>query len=174
MKTPSYDPKTLTRPLGPDEVEWMIVSTKDDRTTLAPYIEARVVMQRLDEAFGPFNWQLRFREFAAAEHRGVLAEIAVRHPETGEWVVKSDGAEPSDNEPFKGALSNALKRAAVQWGIGRELYDYPTITIEGKHKYIPYPVLDRLRKIVEAIASGKKPPRYIRLTRHGDFAQKAA
>ena len=39
-----------------------------------------------------------------------------------EWVTKWDGAENTDIEAVKGGLSGAMKRAAVQWGIGRYLY----------------------------------------------------
>jgi hypothetical protein len=39
------------------------------------------------------------------------------------WVRKSDGAGETQVEGEKGAISDALKRAAVKWGIGRYLYD---------------------------------------------------
>jgi hypothetical protein len=38
-------------------------------------------------------------------------------------VTKWDGAQESQIEATKGGLSGAMKRAAVQWGIGRYLYD---------------------------------------------------
>jgi hypothetical protein len=38
-------------------------------------------------------------------------------------VWKWDGAENTEVEGVKGGLSSAMKRAAVQWGIGRYLYD---------------------------------------------------
>ena len=38
------------------------------------------------------------------------------------WITKWDGAENTDVEGVKGGLSGAMKRAAVQWGIGRYLY----------------------------------------------------
>jgi hypothetical protein len=44
---------------------------------------------------------------------------------TPSWVTKWDGAEETDSESIKGGLSAAMKRAAVQWGIGRYLYDLP-------------------------------------------------
>ena len=39
-----------------------------------------------------------------------------------EWVTKWDGAQETAVEPIKGGFSDAMKRAAVQWGIGRYLY----------------------------------------------------
>lgn len=46
----------LTRPLSAEEIEWKIISSKGGTTTIAPFIDARAVMSRLDEAFGPFGW----------------------------------------------------------------------------------------------------------------------
>ena len=43
----------------------------------------------------------------------------------GEWISKEDGAPFTDFEAFKGGISDALKRAAVKYGIGRYLYDAP-------------------------------------------------
>ena len=41
-------------------------------------------------------------------------------------MEKTDGAENTDYEPVKGGLSDAMKRAASQWGIGRYLYKLGT------------------------------------------------
>ena len=38
------------------------------------------------------------------------------------WVTKTDGADDTTIEGAKGGISDALKRAAVQFGIGRYLY----------------------------------------------------
>lgn len=162
-ETTPYKLSALTRPLEPDEIEWRVAAVKDEWTTIVPYIEARTVMKRFDEAFGPLNWQVVYREFSVGNQKGVLAEIRVRDPETGEWVTKADGSEPTDTEPFKGGLSGALKRAAVPWGVGRELYDYPTVQIKGKYKYIPRQIEERLAKMVRLLAEGKKVPDLVRL-----------
>ena len=160
--TMPYNLDALTRPLDPEEIEWRIVAVKNGWTTIVPYIEARTVMRRFDKAFGPLNWQVLYREFTVGNQKGVLAEIRVRDPETGEWVVKADGSEPTDNEPFKGGLSGALKRAAVPWGIGRELYRFPTVQIRGEHRFIPRAVEERLAKMVRALAEGKRVPDLVR------------
>ena len=52
----------LTRPLTAEEIEWKIIAAKNGQTTIAPFIDARAVMARLDEAFGPFGWQVRYKE----------------------------------------------------------------------------------------------------------------
>ncbi|MCL6528310.1 MAG: DNA repair protein Rad52 [Thermaceae bacterium] len=153
----------LTAPLTSDEIEWKIISSKNGSTTLAPYIDARAVMTRLDRAFGPFGWQVRYAPAQVGNEHGVIAGITVKHPETGEWVEKQDGSGASDMEPFKGGISGALKRAATVWGIGRELYTYPRVIVEGEHRYIPWKVLERLRGLPKAVSEGKPLPEVIRL-----------
>lgn len=91
--------------------------TKDGTKALAlAYIDARDVMDRLDEVCGPENWSDRY-EFHGAR---TVCYLSIRV--NGEWIVKADGAGDSDVEAEKGAISDALKRAAVKWGIGRYLY----------------------------------------------------
>lgn len=45
-----------------------------------------------------------------------------------------DGAEDSDIEPIKGGLSDSMKRAANQWGIGRVLYSMDTVWVNVEKK----------------------------------------
>lgn len=161
----------LTRPLTAEEIEWKIISSKGN-TTIAPFIDARAVMNRLDEAFGPFGWQVRYVPAQIGDEHGVIATIAIRDPKTGEWIEKQDGSGASDLEPFKGGISGALKRAAVAWGIGRELYAYPRVVVEGEHKYIPRAVLEKLSKLPEAVASGKPLPEVIRLNANGEAVKR--
>lgn len=164
----------LTQPLTADEIEWKIIASKGGQTTLAPYIDARAVMSRFDRAFGPFGWQVRYTPAQVGNEHGVIAAILVRDPETDEWIEKQDGSGASDMEPFKGGISGALKRAATVWGIGRELYTYPKVFIEGEHKYIPWKVLQRLKNLPRAVAEGKPLPEVIRLNAEGESVRKAS
>lgn len=95
---------------------------KPDSTPLfLSYVDARYVYDTLDEIVGPANWQSAFQETVL---EGVRAGIGINVRGVG-WVWKWDAGVPSNIEPVKGAHSDALKRAAVQWGIGRDLYDRP-------------------------------------------------
>ena len=58
-----------------------------------------------------------------------LCGIAIYFEGRG-FITKWDGAEDSDIEAVKGGLSDSMKRAAVQWGIGRVLYDLNTVWVE--------------------------------------------
>ena len=80
------------------------------------YIQARDVMDRLDQVVGPANWQSRYP--IAGDK--TICELSIRVD--GEWITKSDGAGDTQVEADKGAISDALKRAAVLFGIGRYLY----------------------------------------------------
>jgi hypothetical protein len=64
----------------------------------------------------------------------IVCNIGIRI--AGEWIWKADGAGQTDMEADKGALSDAFKRAAVRWGVGRYLYDMkaPWLPIEQQGK----------------------------------------
>lgn len=109
----------LTAPIAPERVSWRVGSTTQDKSKgmALAYIDARDVMQRLDEVCGPAGWQCRYSH----ANGKTVCDIGVKCD--SEWVWKADGAGDSDMEKEKGALSDAFKRAAVRWGIGRYLYD---------------------------------------------------
>lgn len=110
----------LAKPFPKEAVSWRAQSlnqAKDKALALA-YIDARDVMNRLDEVCGPENWSDSYTETPKGR---IIATIAIKIG--GEWVSKSDGAGETDVEGDKGAISDALKRAAVKWGIGRYLYE---------------------------------------------------
>lgn len=85
----------------------------------AAYIDARDVMKRLDDVMGPENWQDNYKDV----NDGFVCELTLRID--GEWITKSNGANRTKVEPTKGGISNSLKRAAVNWGVGRYLYYLP-------------------------------------------------
>jgi hypothetical protein len=85
------------------------------------YVTARFVQDRLDAAVGPSNWQTAFE--GPMPSGAVRCGIGIKPPEETEWVWKWDVGVPSNIEPDKGAHSDAFKRAGVQWGIARDLYD---------------------------------------------------
>ena len=60
----------------------------------------------------------------------LFCKIGVRNSETGEWIWKSDTGSSGGFEEEKSLASDAFKRAAVSWGIGRELYSVPSIHVD--------------------------------------------
>lgn len=85
--------------------------------TQLTYVDARFVMDRLDSAVGPENWYDSYRPVDG----GIEATIFVRVGD--DFIGKSDVGTESTIEKTKGNYSDAFKRAAVKWGIGRDLYD---------------------------------------------------
>lgn len=113
------DLQQLSAPFPREAIHWRAQSvTKDGTKALAlAYLDARDVMDRLDEVCGPENWQSEVTETAKGR---VICRLGIR-TENG-WVWKSDGAGDTAVEGEKGGISDALKRAAVSWGVGRYLY----------------------------------------------------
>lgn len=111
----------LNAPFAPQDVEWRVQREvrNGSAVMVLPYVTNRAVQSRLDEVFGVFGWENRF---IPAPSGGLICELRVRNPETGEWVVKQDGADNTQVEAVKGGMSSAMKRTAVQLGIGRYLY----------------------------------------------------
>jgi len=103
------------------DVEWRVQSSgkKGEKVwaMVLAYITNRAIMERLDMVCGAENWKNEFKESPAG---GVLCGISIKCND--EWVTKWDGAENTAVEAVKGGLSSAMKRAGVQWGIGRYLY----------------------------------------------------
>lgn len=142
----------LSLPFPASAISWRVGATNADKTKglALAYIDARDVMNRLDEVCGPENWQDEYTETPKGR---ILCRIGIRCGE--HWVWKGDGAGDSDVEAQKGAISDALKRAAVKWGIGRYLYDMPAtwVAIEARGKTSV--IRDGEYARLEAVAGGK-------------------
>lgn len=117
----------LAHPFPTSDIEWKPgATTRDKSKGLAmAYLTSRAVQQRFDDVCGPADWR---NEFQPGPDGGVLCGVSIRvdrEDGTSEWVTKWDGADNSAVEAVKGGLSGAMKRAAVQWGVGRYLYELP-------------------------------------------------
>lgn len=154
----------LAKPFHVDAVHWRAqnVTGKGDKALALAYIDARDVMDRLDNVCGPANWQTYYDETPTGR---VICKLSIRID--NEWICKSDGAGSTAVEGEKGGISDALKRAAVSWGIGRYLYDLKDVWApcesyekNGKRyfrKWLPsaYPMF---RQALEELERGNVPP----------------
>lgn len=158
----------LAAPFPPEKVSWRVGSTnkrkrqqetkdqyaKATRGQALAYIDARDVMERFDEVCGPANWQCRY------PHAGTktVCEIGVKLDD--EWIWKSNGAGDTDIEGDKGAMSDAFKRAAVLWGVGRYLYDVdaPWVALDDWEK-IDHSEVQKLMRLLQPgeLATGSPP-----------------
>lgn len=115
----------LKEPLNVHQIDFRVQSINNGGyATILAYKDARVDMERLDAVVGPMNWQRL--------HNGHHCRVGIRDPETGEWTWKEDAGAESNMDPQKGLASDSFKRACFNWGIGRELYDYPVISVKLK------------------------------------------
>jgi len=115
----------LKRPFKASKISWRVGATNKDKTKAIAlaYIDARDVMERLDEVFG-MNWSCKYSH---ADNK-TICELSVLVD--GIWITRANGAGDSDIEAEKGAISDAFKRAGVMFGIGRYLYDLPNEWVE--------------------------------------------
>lgn len=154
------DFKALAEPFPAEDVEWFISATTRDKSKglAVPFITNRAVQDRLDTVCGPENWKNEYtalKETDVIDRDGTitgkkfsyLCGISVWSESRGEWITKWDGAEDTDVEALKGGLSSAMKRAAVQFGIGRYLRKLENVWVEIEQKGNSY-IISPTQKII--------------------------
>lgn len=131
------DLQKLKEPFPPEDIEWRIqqsgMKDKGPWALIIAYVTNRAIMDRLDDVCGISGWK---NEFIPAPSGGVLCGLSIKIGD--EWITKWDGAENTQIESVKGGLSGSMKRAAVQWGMGRSLYHlkatFANFTTTGGHR----------------------------------------
>ena len=127
----------LKAPFRPDEIEYRITATANGKGLAVAYIQNRAIQNRLDEVMGFNNWK---NEFSVID-KGKICGLSLRIND--EWITKYDGASDTNIASTKGGISDSMKRAAVQWGIGRYLYRLPAqwVKVDGNKKILERPKL---------------------------------
>lgn len=125
--------KDLSAPLKAHQLEFRVSRKVKGGSMLLAYKNARVDMQRLDDVVGPLNWK---REHSRDNHN---CTVSIWDADKGQWVGKEDTGTESNTEAQKGLASDSFKRACFNWGIGRELYEYPSIYIKHDESEKIYP-----------------------------------
>lgn len=95
------------------------------KCSLLLYKNARVDMKILDELYTPMGWRRTHKLIG----NNLYCLVEVWDAEKREWIGKEDVGTESATEAEKGQASDAFKRACVNWGIGRELYSAPRISV---------------------------------------------
>ena len=96
------------------------------KVNLLLYKNARVDMKILDELFTPMGWKRSHRLIGDR----LYCQVEVWDSDKKEWICKEDVGVESNTEVEKGQASDSFKRACVNWGIGRELYTAPKVSVE--------------------------------------------
>lgn len=91
---------------------------------LLPYVDARDVMDHLDEVVWANNRQKEYREVNGKIYCGIWIRDKENYTQP-QWVRKRDVGEKTAISADKWEASDAFKRASVCRGIGRFLYSMP-------------------------------------------------
>ena len=119
MTNQQYLETILPKLKQPMQYKWRVQSFSKQKpeATCVAYIDARDVMDRLDEVCA-FGW-----ERSHAEVKGhIYSTVTIIMPD-GSRINRTDCGTESETEAEKGESSDSFKRAAVNWGVGRFLYD---------------------------------------------------
>lgn len=116
--------------LKPEDVELRVAQLQTTQygtyCTLLCYKDARCDQRYLDAVFGPMNWQRSHQLI----NNSLFCTVEIYDADKGIWIKKQDVGSESNTEAVKGECSDSFKRACFNWGIGRELYDAPTIRVK--------------------------------------------
>jgi len=112
------------------DFKWRVQSYSKNvpKAQCVAYIDARDVMNKLDDVLGSESWQDDYKLIDGK----LLAGIGVYCD--GQWVWKWDTGVESNMEAEKGQMSDAFKRAGVKWGVGRFLYDLDIVFVDTNEK----------------------------------------
>ena len=122
----------LAKPFDAECVKWRIQVTNNEKTSglAVAYLDSITIAKRLDEVVGQMRWKDEYKPWITAKNNASqICTISIYDDSLKEWISKSDGAELSNYSPIKGGLSDAFKRAAVKWGIGRYLYEITPVWV---------------------------------------------
>ena len=125
--------RELAQPFAPEDLEWRLQQANKERMQglALAYVTNRAIQDRLDDVVGPENWHNDYKPWhSAGKKESQICGISIYNEERKEWITKWDGAEDTDIEAIKGGLSDSMKRAAVQWGIGRVLYKMDSVWVD--------------------------------------------
>ncbi len=116
--------RALSEPFDLREVKFKPAVVSGNRALALAYVDARVIQDRLDDVLGVTGWQ---DEYECLPDGSVVCRLHLRLGD--EWITKMDvggqSEQPDEGDRRKAAFSDALKRTAVKFGIGRYLYRLP-------------------------------------------------
>ena len=101
------------------------------KACMLAYVDARFVMDRLDEAVGKENWSTEYD--VVGNH--LFCRLTIKWPD-GSSTTKADCGMETEVDAEKGQVSDAFKRAAVHYGIGRDLYSMPQYWADLSNGYV--------------------------------------
>ncbi|MFC4454070.1 Rad52/Rad22 family DNA repair protein [Deinococcus sonorensis] len=153
--------RKLRQPFAPEHIRWKVQANPkenqgDTYAVVVVFVDARTVAAHLDDVV-PGQWSTEYAlppvtvGFPALECR--LTVCGVTRSDVG--TVEPSPRADSDT---KDLYSDALKRAAVQYGIGAFLYRFPQVRAKvekyGNTWFITREAQAELQRLTEAVLSG--------------------
>lgn len=159
----SYFKEIVEKLKQPIPYQWRVQSTNKDKTRAqcTAYIDARQVMDRLDEVC-EYGWSSSFEEVAG----GVFCRITIFGPDR-DFCSRADAGNRVEDKAddqmydqgYKATASDAFKRAAVQWGVGRFLYDIEKVWLPcNQYRKVVDQQGNEVKDLTEYINGLKKAP----------------
>ena len=116
----------MFRKLKAEEIDCRVQTCNKNGVSLLLYKDSRCDMNILDETVGAMNWKKSYELIDGQ----LFCTIEIWDDDKKQWIGKQDVGVESNTEAEKGRASDAQKRSAVAFGIGRELYTAPFIWIK--------------------------------------------
>lgn len=122
----------------PIPFSWRVQSRTKDRSKAlcTAYIDARDVMRVLDQHC---FWEVEYKEINGFIFAGI--GISLDGAKYWRWDcgqrIENDPQDQMYDQAGKSAASDAFKRAAVMWGVGRFLYDLEMVSLQCDDKGNP-------------------------------------
>lgn len=106
------------------------VGEDKSKVELLLYADARACQEVLDETFGELGWVCNYKE-----EKGILfCGIGVKDNVSGQFLWRWNSGAEQSFEKEKSIASDAMKRTAVLFGVGRSLYTAPRIVVPNENK----------------------------------------
>lgn len=116
--------RQLMEPFKPEHITWKPGATKGDRCLALAYADLRAYMERLDEVCD-LDWSVEYMPWGNDRIIARLTIDGVTRASTGE-MAKQDVLNEMGGTV---AEAQAFKRAAAMFGMGRYLYDLPSVWV---------------------------------------------
>ncbi len=160
--------EALGQPFPYSDVNWRMQYVDKEKVEgfAVPYLDARAIADRLDEVVGQNNWKDSYipwhtyvektedkGKVTTKQIQSQICVLSIYDEERKEWIEKSDGAENTDFESIKGGISDAFKRAAVKWNVGRYMYRMKPVWIKAKKQGKNYVVNDTDEAVCKKLES---------------------
>lgn len=115
----------MFRLLRADEIDVRVSTVSEKGVSLLLFKDARCDQNILDETVGIMNWKKSYQLIDGQ----LFCTIEIWDDQKKQWIGKQDVGVEGNTEAEKSRASDAQKRSAFAFGIGRELYTSPFIWV---------------------------------------------